>query len=259
MSSGNCFFVISPAKKLDFQAPAPTAKHSQPILIDDTKELLKKLGKMSAPELSELMGISEKLGELNYERYQTFSLPFTESNAKQALFSFKGDVYLGFEWEKYQETDFDFAQAHLRILSGLYGLLKPLDLIQPYRLEMGTKFQTKRGKNLYEFWGDRIRNLLIGQMEEAGADVLINLASNEYVKALDIKKAPFRTITPVFKDQHNGKFITKFLYAKQARGAMTDFAIRNRISEAEDLKRFEGMGYQFHESFSTENEWVFTR
>ncbi|MEM6768216.1 MAG: peroxide stress protein YaaA [Bacteroidota bacterium] len=259
MSSAMCFYVISPAKKLDFQADSPTHSHSQPILIEDTKLLLAKLSKMSAPELSELMGISEKLGELNFERYQTFRLPFSTENAKQALFSFKGDVYLGFAWEEYQESDFDFAQKHLRILSGLYGLLKPLDLIQPYRLEMGTKFKTERGKNLYEFWGDRIRKLMVEQMEEVGANVLVNLASNEYVKAVDVKKAPFRTITPVFKDQHNGKFITKFLYAKQARGAMTDFALKNRITDAENLKNFTGMGYQFHDSFSTENEWVFTR
>ncbi|RMG24392.1 MAG: peroxide stress protein YaaA [Bacteroidetes bacterium] len=252
--------LLSPAKKLDYSPEtAYTQQFSQPDFIDQTKELVKLLAEKNPDELSELMHISPKLAELNHERYQNFSLPFSPENARQALLAFKGDVYQSLSLQEYTPEDFDFAQAHLRILSGLYGLLRPLDLIQPYRLEMGTRMPNPRGKNLYEFWGDRIARAIGEAMEAAGTHELVNLASNEYFKAVNTKLISGRIITPVFKDERNGQLKTIFLFAKQARGHMADYAIRNRISQAEDLKGFDRMGYRYHESLSTPEKWVFTR
>ncbi|MEZ4850135.1 MAG: peroxide stress protein YaaA [Bacteroidia bacterium] len=253
-------FVISPAKKLDFSEETRfTQNYSMPAHMDDTEQLVKVMVKKSEKKIAELMSISPQLAALNYERYQNFTTPFTPENAKQALLAFKGDVYLSFDLESYSEGEFDFAQKHLRILSGLYGLLKPLDLIQPYRLEMGTKLSNRRGKNLYDFWGDRITKALNQDLEELSSDVLVNLASNEYFKSVKPAKLNARVITPGFKDDRNGQFKTIFLYAKQARGAMADFAIRNKINTPEGLKTFDGMGYVFNESLSKGDDWVFTR
>ncbi|MEO0896540.1 MAG: peroxide stress protein YaaA [Bacteroidota bacterium] len=253
-------FVISPAKKLDLSEETRFSEvHSQPRLMKDSQVLVNSLSKMSANKLGKLMHISDNLANLNYERYQSYEAPFSAANAKQALFSFKGEVYLSFELEQYGEEEFAYAQDNLRILSGLYGLLKPLDLMQPYRLEMGTKMKTRRGKNLYEFWGSRITKLLKDDLKERGTDTLINLASNEYFKSIKPKELNANIITPVFKEERDGKFKAIFLYAKQARGLMCDFAIKEKVQNPEDLKDFQGMGYQFNESLSSDNEWVFSR
>lgn len=218
--------VISPAKKLDFSVETIYSQtYTQPSFLAQTQELLDILVKMQPQELSDLMNISTNLANLNHERYQNFSFPFELGKSKQAIMAFKGDVYQSFSLEQYSESDYEFAQKHLRILSGLYGLLKPMDLIQPYRLEMGTKLKNKRGKNLYEFWGDRIAKAINVAMEEADTDILLNLASNEYFKSVNKKLVNGHIITPSFKDNRNGTFKTIFLFAKQARGAMSDFVI----------------------------------
>lgn len=252
-------FLISPAKKLDFSASAAPQLHTQPALLPESQKLVKSLARLSAPKLMDLMGISSNLAQLNFERFQEFTVPFTPENAKQALLAFKGDVYQKMEVDSYEASEFEFAQQHLRILSGLYGLLKPLDLIQPYRLEMGTRFQNRRGKNLYEFWGARITKALSQALAESGSNVLINVASNEYFKSIQSKKLAARVITPSFKDERNGVYKSIFLFVKHARGAMCDFAIKEKITDPEHLKAFEGMGYSFNESLSTEDNWVFTR
>ncbi|MEZ4774256.1 MAG: peroxide stress protein YaaA [Bacteroidia bacterium] len=252
--------IISPAKKLDFSEETRyTTTHTLPSFLPDSQLLIKELVKKSEKKIAEMMDISPQLAALNHERYQQFHTPFTPENAKQALLAFKGDVYLSFELEKYSEEDFLFAQQHLRILSGLYGLLNPLDLIQPYRLEMGTALKTRRGKNLYEFWGDRITHALNTSFADSGDKVLINLASAEYFKSVNLKKLDGRVITPSFKEERNGQYKSIFLYAKQARGAMADFIIREKITHTEEIKHFTGMGYCFHEGLSREDEWVFTR
>ncbi|MEM7368496.1 MAG: peroxide stress protein YaaA [Bacteroidota bacterium] len=253
-------FVISPAKKLNLSEESRfTQNYSLPAHLKDTEILVRQLAKMKPAKIGALMDISPKLSELNYERYQQFHLPFSPENAKQALLCFNGDVYLSFDLDSYTDIEFDFAQQHLRILSGLYGLLKPLDLIQAYRLEMGTKMKTRRGKDLYAFWGNRITKALNQQLEEQGTDILVNLASKEYFKSIKPKELKARVITPSFKDNRNGALKTIFLFAKQARGAMCDFAIKEKVTELEHLKQFNGMGYSFHETLSTETEWVFTR
>ncbi|MFK7922906.1 MAG: peroxide stress protein YaaA [Bacteroidia bacterium] len=252
--------IISPAKKLDLSEESRlTQNHTLPAHMDDTLKLVSQLKKKSEKSIGELMKISPQLSSLNHDRYQQFHTPFSIENAKQALLTFKGDVYLSFDLAQYGEEDFAFAQQHLRILSGLYGLLRPLDLIQAYRLEMGTRLKNRRGKNLYEFWGNRISNAVQQAMESTGDKTLINLASQEYFKSVKSVNLDGRIITPQFKDNKNGTLKTLFLYAKQARGAMCDYAIRERITEAEGLKNFTGMGYHYQENLSDENRWVFTR
>lgn len=251
--------VISPAKKLDLSEETRfTQNYSQPDYLDETRELVGALAGMSQKKIGELMHLSENLASLNHDRYQSFSFPFTPENAKQALLCFNGDVYQSFELDQYGAEEFAYAQEHLRILSGLYGLLRPLDLIQPYRLEMGTKMKNARGKNLYEFWGDRINQGVNTLLAEHNG-MLINLASNEYFKSVQPKKLEGRVITPVFKDAKNGQYKTLFLYAKQARGAMCDFAIKEKITDPEGLKDFAGMGYSFNETLTEGDTWVFTR
>lgn len=253
-------FVISPAKKLDFSEETRyTQEYSQPRMLDQAEVLVKSLSKYSAKKIVTLMHLSEQLAQLNYERYQTFTPPFTPANAKQAILSFAGDVYQSLETEAYEQEHYDYAQHHVRILSGLYGLLKPLDLIQPYRLEMGTKLTTRRGKDLYSFWKDRIRKILEADLTETGDQILVNLASNEYFKSVQAKNLNARVITPQFKDEKDGNLKIISFFAKQARGAMVDFAIKEQVTHAEQLKDFQGMGYGFREELSKENEWVFVR
>lgn len=253
-------FVISPAKKLDEgEETRFTAQHTQPRMLDQAQELVTRLSAFSAGEIGKLMHLSENLSQLNYERYQTFAAPFTPANSKQAIFSFAGDVYQSLETEAYEQEQYDYAQRHVRILSGLYGLLKPLDLIQAYRLEMGTRLSTEKGKNLYDFWGTSIQELLLEDMAETNSDVLINLASNEYFKSVKAKTLNTRVITPQFKDEKDGKIKMISFFAKQARGAMVDYAIKERVKDVALLKDFKGMGYQYQEELSTENEWVFVR
>lgn len=208
-------------------------------------------------DLRKLMGISPKLAELNVERFQSFKT--RPRNGKQAVLAFRGDVYIGLDADSYGERDFTFAQKNLRILSGLYGLLKPLDLIQPYRLEMGSKLKTKKGKTLYDFWGSEITDEITGELSAHRNKTLINLASNEYFKAVNPGLLPGRLVTPVFKDYNNGTYKVLAFFAKKARGSMASFIVRNRITKPDDIKDFDVDGYKFNEGFSSDDNWVFTR
>lgn len=251
--------VISPAKSLDFESPLPTKKNTQPRFLEHAEELIAELQKLSHQDVAGMMKLSDTLAELNVHRFQEFHTPFTPENARQALLAFKGDVYVGLDAESMKAKDFDFAQKHLRILSGLYGLLKPLDLIQPYRLEMGTKFANTRGKNLYEFWGTLIHDAIDKELSKHSSTELVNLASNEYFKAVKHKKLPYTVITPSFKDYKNGQYKMISFFAKKARGMMARYIIDNRIDSPEDLKNFNTDGYRFDKKSSSETELVFLR
>ncbi|WP_289008490.1 peroxide stress protein YaaA [uncultured Marinobacter sp.] len=250
--------IISPAKTLDYESPLATETHTQPDFLDDACELIDQLKELEPHQVSNLMSISDKLGQLNAERFQSWHTPFTPDNARQAVLAFKGDVYTGLDAESFSEEDFSFAQKHLRILSGLYGLLKPLDLMQPYRLEMGTRFENTRGKDLYAFWGSKITDAL-NQLLASDDKVLVNLASNEYFKSVQKKHLDARLVTPQFKDWKNGQYKMISFYAKKARGLMCRYAIQNRITQADDLKGFNLDGYYFSEDQSDKNNWVFLR
>jgi len=250
--------IISPAKTLDYESPLATETHTQPDFLDDACELIDQLKELEPHQVSNLMSISDKLGQLNAERFQTWHTPFTPDNARQAVLAFKGDVYTGLDAESFSSEDFSFAQKHLRILSGLYGLLKPLDLMQPYRLEMGTRFENTRGKDLYAFWGTKITDAL-NQLLASDDKVLVNLASNEYFKSVQKKHLDARLVTPQFKDWKNGQYKMISFYAKKARGLMCRYAIQNRITQADDLKGFNLDGYYFSEDQSDNNNWVFLR
>jgi len=251
--------VISPAKTLDFDTPPTTSVYSQPEFLNDSAELIDQLKTLSPSDVSSLMSISDKLGVLNSNRFIDWQLPFTSDNSKQALLSFKGDVYEGMDTASLSPDDLAWANEHLRILSGLYGLLKPLDLIQPYRLEMGTKFNNGRGKNLYEFWGNKITDMLNQELAEQKSPVLINLASNEYFKSVKPKLLTAQVITPVFKDWKNDKYKIISFYAKKARGMMSAYIVKNRLESPSDIKQFNTAGYAFSAEQSTEKEWVFLR
>jgi cytoplasmic iron level regulating protein YaaA (DUF328/UPF0246 family) len=251
--------VISPAKKLDLDSPAMARTATQPVFLDDAKILVDELRYLDPAGISALMGISEKLGELNFERYLEWQPPFTQSNAKQALLAFKGDVYTGMDAESFSAEDFKFAQQHLRILSGLYGVLRPLDLMQAYRLEMGTKFSNPRGNNLYQFWGDTISITLNKQLKSLKTDTLVNLASNEYFKAANKSILNADIISPAFKDLKSGKYKIISFYAKKARGMMTSWIIRNAITDVKQLKKFKQDGYRYNAGLSTTKNPVFTR
>ena len=250
--------IISPAKTLDYESPLATETHTQPDFLDDACELIDQLKELEPHQVSNLMSISDKLGQLNAERFQSWHTPFTPDNARQAVLAFKGDVYTGLDAESFSSGDFSFAQKHLRILSGLYGLLKPLDLMQPYRLEMGTRFENTRGKDLYAFWGSKITDAL-NQLLASDDKVLVNLASNEYFKSVQKKHLDARLVTPQFKDWKNGQYKMISFYAKKARGLMCRYAIQNRITQADDLKGFNLDGYYFSEDQSDNNNWVFLR
>lgn len=251
--------VISPAKTLDFESPVKTKSKTIPDFLDDSQELIEQLRELSPADISDLMGVSEKIGALNFDRFLNWHTPFDSSNAKQAVLAFKGDVYTGLDADSFNAQEFKFAQKHLRILSGLYGLLRPLDLMQPYRLEMGTKFNNERGKNLYAFWGDSITEAVNKQLKKTKSDVLLNLASNEYFKVLQSKAVNAEIITPVFKDLKGGKYKIVSFYAKKARGLMSAYIIKNQLDDVEGIKQFDSEGYRYNESMSTAREWVFTR
>lgn len=251
--------VLSPAKNLDFESPLPTRKKSKAALLNHSDELINQLKALSPNEISELMGISDKLGLLNYERFQQWQMPFPPECARPAIFAFKGDVYLGLDAYQFDLDDISFAQAHLRILSGLYGVLKPLDHILPYRLEMGTKLPNARGKDLYQFWDTRITKELNMSLKNAATPVVVNLASNEYFQAVNRRELAANIVTPVFKDWKNGQFKIISFFAKKARGRMSAYIIKNRISDVEQLKDFDWDGYRFDAAQSKEAEWVFTR
>lgn len=249
--------VLSPAKSLDFESKLPTAKTTEACFLAEAERINKLLKKKSANQLSKLMGISPALGQLNYERNQEWSLPFTKDNARPALYAFSGDVYRGLDAYSIDTKRLDFVQDTVRIISGLYGLLKPLDLIQPYRLEMGTKFPVGKNKNLYEFWKKQVTQSLNEELEDG--EFLLNLASNEYFKAIDIKTLKVPVITATFKDFKNGEYKTIMTFAKLARGYMTRYIIDTQAQTVNDLKGFNYEGYNYSEPMSTETELVFIR
>ena len=251
--------VISPAKKLDMETPANTDLYTQPALLEHARALINILQEKDSFEIASLMKLSMKLADLNVSRYQTWQPPFSPSNAKQALWAFRGDVYQGMDVDSFQSADIDFAQSHLRILSGLYGILRPLDLMQAYRLEMGTKLANPQGKDLYAFWGDTITQTLNAALKEQGDDILINLASQEYFKSIQTKNLQGKIITPVFKESKNGQYKVIGIYAKRARGLMSRYIIQHQLSHPEELKDFNLDGYQWHAELSDEQQLVFTR
>lgn len=251
--------VISPAKTLDFETPPTTRTYTQPDYLEQSQALIDILRDYSPQRLAELMGISDKLAGLNAARFAEWAPPFDLENAKQAVQAFQGDVYVGLNAASFSEADNAFAQDHLRILSGLYGLLRPLDLIQPYRLEMGTRLPNDAGKDLYAFWKNRLTQALDDAINQSGTPVLVNLASNEYFKAIDAKRLSSRIVTPVFKDAKNGQYKIISFYAKKARGLMSAWMIRQRIDDPEGLKDFDVDGYRFNSTLSQGDTWVFTR
>jgi uncharacterized protein len=251
--------VVSPAKNLDFESPLVIQKYSQPELLEHSQVLIERCLSLTPADLSSLMKISDKLAGLNAARFGQWSQPFTPNNARQAILAFNGDVYAGLDAASFSVDDFSFAQQHFRILSGLYGLLKPLDLMQAYRLEMGTKLDTVRGSNLYQFWGDIITDKVNQALAEQGDQVLINLASNEYFKTVHKKNLNGRIITPAFKDWKNGQYKMISFFAKKARGLMARYIIQNQLTDIEQLKAFNLAGYQYDQSLSKANDWVFTR
>lgn len=251
--------VISPAKTLDFSDQKLTGKTSVPVFLEDSRMLVEQLRQTSSKQLQQLMGISPKLAGLNHERFQQWSPPFTRSNAKQALLAFKGDVYTGFDCESWTPDDFSFAQKHLRILSGLHGILRPLDLIQPYRLEMGTRLKNARGKDLYGFWGDTITDAIREALKRTRSKCLVNLASHEYFSSVHPEALGVPVITPVFKDAKNGKFKIISFHAKKARGMMANFIIRNRIHDPAELQGFDLGGYRLDHEGSSGDTLVFLR
>ena len=251
--------IISPAKKLDYSQPAETQAFTQPLLLEHSEQLIKDLQQLSPEEVCSLMGLSDKLGALNYERFQEWQTPFSINNAKQAVLAFKGDVYQGLDADNMNADELNWAQDNLRILSGLYGLLRPLDLMQPYRLEMGTKFANQRGANLYQFWGEIITDQLNKLFPASTKSVLVNLASNEYFKSVQPKNINAEIITPVFMDQKGDKYKIISFFAKRARGLMSAFIIKNKITDAEQLKTFNVDGYSFNSALSDGNKWVFCR
>lgn len=252
-------FILSPAKTLDFEHEAPIKKSSQPIFKDNAELLINQLKNKSQNELSKLMSISDKLAELNTIRHKSWEKNHTKKNAKQCIFAFRGEAYNGLNIEQFTQEDLEFAQDRLRVLSGLYGVLRPLDLIQPYRLEMGTKLENPQGKNLYEFWNAQVAETLNKHAEKTGTNTLVNLASNEYFKAVKKDVLKPNVITPVFKELKNDSYKVISVYAKKARGMMSAYIIRNRITDSEDLKNFTEEGYMFDENLSSSKEMVFTR
>lgn len=251
--------VISPAKTLDYDSPPTTERFTQPKHLDHAQQLIEQLRELSPQDIGELMHISDKLAALNVARYGSWTPKFTPTNAKQALLAFKGDVYTGLNASDFSEQDFDFAQKHLRMLSGLYGVLRPLDLMQPYRLEMGTKLINSRGKDLYAFWGERISNWLNEALAAQGDDVLLNLASNEYFGAVKRKALNARVIDVDFKDMKNGQYKIISFYAKKARGLMSRYVIKERIEQPEQLKDFAYDGYRYSPDDSSVDHLVFLR
>lgn len=250
--------LISPAKTLDF-SEVPFENHSQPRLSDRSGALIEILRQKNVSELQKLMNVSEDLALLNAERYADYTTPFSLDNAKQALLAFKGDVYRGIEVEDFDEADLSFAQSHLRILSGLYGVLRPLDLMQPYRLEMGTRLSNGHGKNLYAFWDDSITELINRDLENCEDKAVVNLASNEYFKAVNKDLLEGELYNIDFKEERDGQYRIIAVYAKKARGMMCRYAVKNRITEPAQLRSFDMDGYRFNEKLSEERHFVFTR
>ncbi len=251
--------VISPAKSLDFESPMPDLPHTQPAFLDQSHKLIKIVRKLAPGTLGRLMNISDQLVALNVARYAEWSPPFTPDNARHAALAFNGDVYGGLDAHTLSAEDLVWAQRHVRILSGLYGLLRPLDLMQAYRLEMGTRLIHPAGKDLYSFWGDRITQALNANFEQSGKAVLVNLASDEYFRSVQPRKLIGRVVTPVFHEWKSAGYKIVSFYAKRARGLMSRYAIVNRIADVEALKNFNAEGYAFAPEASSEDTWVFRR
>lgn len=251
--------LISPAKTLDYQSDLATQRYTLPELLAHSQQLIDVTRTLSTPQIASLMGISDKLASLNATRFHEWQPTFTPENARQAILAFKGDVYTGLQAESFSEEDFDFAQSHLRMLSGLYGVLRPLDLMQPYRLEMGIRLNTSRGKDLYQFWGNLITDTLNQMLAKQGDNALVNLASDEYFKSVKPHRLNAEIVKPVFLDEKNGAFKVISFYAKKARGMMSRYIIQNKLTQPEQLKAFNLGGYYFDESASQQHEWVFKR
>ncbi len=254
--------VVSPAKALDYSSALPTRKHSQPRMLDEASPLVDVMRQKSPDEIARLMDISAELAELNFDRYQDFQEPFTTADARPALLAFAGDVYQGMDAAAtFTERDYTHAQKVLRILSGLYGVLRPLDLMQPYRLEMGSKLATERGRDLYEYWGERITDVLNADLADSpGPAVVVNLASNEYFRSVDTGRLDGRLVTPAFLDgrgEKEPKMISFF--AKRARGSMAGWIIRNRVKSVRGLRDFDGLGYGFDAERSATDRPVYVR
>jgi len=247
--------VISPAKKLDYSSSIEAPLLSQPALLDHAEELSIGLKALAPQDVSSLMHLSDKLGALNYERFQEWQTPFNADNARAAVLAFKGDVYQGLDADSMSAEDLHWAQDHLRILSGLYGVLRPLDLMQAYRLEMGTKFASQRGKDLYQFWGA----IITAELNRVESSVLVNLASNEYFKSVHKKDISARIVTPVFMDKKDDKYKIISFYAKKARGLMSRYIIQNRITEIEQINQFDSDGYVYNAALSELDAPVFLR
>ena len=251
--------LISPAKTLDYESALPTDLHTLPRLLANSQQLIDLTCNLSSSDIASLMSVSEKIAMLNVERFRDWQTDFNFSNARQAIFAFKGDVYTGLDAYSLQDQQLDFAQKHLRMLSGLYGVLRPLDLMMPYRLEMGTKLKNAQGDHLYAFWGSILTDLIQQDLNDAQSELLINLASDEYYKAIQEKNLQAEIVKPVFLDQKNGKYKVISFYAKKARGLMARFIIENQIERAEDLKAFHSDGYYFDAESSLKGEFVFKR
>jgi uncharacterized protein len=251
--------VISPSKTLDFATPPGTRKATQPQFLARAAELVEDARALSMDEISVLMDVSANIAEINHRRFMDWGQPFSLNNAKQSLLAFKGDVYVGLQAETLSAAQLNFAQQHLRIISGLYGLLRPLDLMQPYRLEMGLAFANRAGRNLYEFWGDSITAALNTQLRKSGTNVLVNLASNEYFRSVHAGALEADVITPVFKDLKGDDYKVISFFAKQARGQMARFIIDHELNEPDGMKKFKANGYRYNKAQSSAHELVFTR
>ena len=251
--------VISPAKSLDFERPIPSTKTTKPRFLKQSQQIIDQIKRLAPQDIAGLMRLSDKLAVLNYDRFQAFQTPFTKKNARSAVFAFRGDVYQGLDADSMSTEDLSFAQDHLRILSGLYGVLRPLDLVQAYRLEMGTKFNSPLGKNLYDFWENSLKQSIEKELAKSDSPVLVNLASNEYFKALKAKQLSYEIVTPIFKDFKNGQYKVISFFAKKARGLMSRYIIQNKIDQPEALKDFRLGGYKISKRLSSDKEYVFTR
>lgn len=251
--------ILSPAKTLDFESPVPVEDYARPIFPEMAAQLMNSLKKLSQDELGRLMKISPALAGLNTIRHQHWQQAHHPDNSRQSIYAFKGEVYNGLNARQFDKDAMQFAQQHLHILSGLYGILRPLDLIQPYRLEMGTKLNNQAGKTLYQYWNGKIAQKLQEHATQTGSNTLINLASNEYFKAVKKDAHHMEIITPVFKELKNDSYKVISVYAKKARGLMSAYIIRNRITAPAKLKNFNEAGYMYDDNQSVDNEWVFTR
>ncbi len=251
--------ILSPSKTMNFEDQVTANKYSSPVFQREAQTLVQTLQQFKPEDIKKLMDVNDKIAELNYQRFQEFDLSFNPSSGRQALLAYRGDVYAGLDIANYSEQDLKFAQEQVRIISGLYGLLRALDIIQPYRLEMSNKLENPQGKDLYTFWGHKITNQIRKELQEHQNQTLVNLASNEYYKAIDHDQVKQQLVTPVFKEYKDGKYKTIAIYAKKARGMMTDYIIQNKIEDPEGIKGFDYEGYHFNADLSSDREWIFTR